>query len=587
MTPGARIGPFEVRSTLGRGGQGTVLRVVDTASHEERAVKLLQLRGLGDRTLERIRREARLLSELDHPGLVRCHEFFERYSDGVAGLVMDLVVGRTLGAAASDPRMDEAHTWAALFGVAEALAHLHARGLLHRDVKEDNVLVTERFWSEPGAPGTVKLVDFGIAASVGNPEALTVEGGFIGTLPYLAPEILRPSPGVDLDTPRRDVFAFGVMACRLLHRRHPTRLGAGATLRDHLDAYRHMADCAWGASLHPVVRACVELDPSARLPDASAVLAAMRGPSIAPWAPTSDGDRTEESAPTVTVPADPVVAFLMLPGAAAGAASPPREPLAAITQPIHGASRGVLPAQSPSFVTMRAGEPEDPAARTPFGRSQGDPSGPMASSGALPAPPTRRLRWVLLGLLVAEASAGIVLVIVGAALYATVRDRTPSRSSPPLSDDAPPPPTRPVPDQGSLATCDCNAVRTDGYPIPFSPIRGGGCGDRAEASLYTIHPFAVSTTPGGGGPYEVCFGSICLPATGSLDSTSPLRVSTAALRAGGTPFVVRDARGETVATGVLPRYDLPVLQRTLCNGFVANARGRTVRGISFFLVPRR
>ncbi len=157
------------------------------------------------------------------------------------GLVFDLVRGQPLTTLLDDARLGAAERRAILGQLASALAHVHARGILHRDLKPDNVLVTDTFWSDPRAPGGVKLVDFGIASSTESPAGLTV-GAFVGTIAYLPPEVLLPgrwparSPGAE-----RDVFAFGVLAWELLAGGHPAGLSPDVPEKAYALAYTDAA----------------------------------------------------------------------------------------------------------------------------------------------------------------------------------------------------------------------------------------------------------------------------------------------------------------------------------------------------------
>ncbi len=528
---------------LGHGGQGTVARVVDTTTGAVRALKLMRVVGLGDTTLERMRREARLLAQVTHPGLVRCHEFFERYADGTAGLVMDLVEGRTLGDLSADPRMTPEHRWAALRGVADALAHLHARGLVHRDVKEDNVLVSDRFHDDPTAPGAVKLVDFGIAVEAGNPDGITQVGGFIGTLPYVAPEVLEPLPRVDPDTPRRDVFAFGVMAFQLLHGRHPTELPPRSAVWDFVQAYRAVARTGWRDDLHPLLRACLAVDPAARPADAGALSALL---------PRALGATTARTAPHMST----VPQTAEKPGGSTESA----EPLPAGSTPAPPTPRPASAPRTPPVAQARSG-----------------------GSG---------VGCVVAGVLAALAS-GVGLVGVGGLVLFAVRDRGPAPApTRALPTPTSPPPTVAPPSQPA-EVCDCARFHGAGITMPFASRRPGSCDLRVEASSYTVHPWAVELVAGGaltsrqGRAPQVCFGRTdCYDATGQ-PSTSGFAISEASLKKGGQAFWVRDASGVTVATGVLPWYNLPATQQTLCKGFLAPVRGGIVKQVSLAFAPQK
>lgn len=246
IAPGTRIDRYELVEPIGEGGQATVWRARDPlAPGEWRAIKLLRLVLSRQADVERVRREARALARLEQPSLVRCHALFEDPRAGVLGMVMDLVEGVTLSEARGDPRFGARHWHLLLRHVAHALGYVHGQGLVHRDVKTGNVLVSPRFATHPEDPATVKLVDFGIAVADGTDERLTAQGAVIGTTPYLAPERLDPRHFGDVGVrPATDVFAFGVLGWRLLTGKHPTRLAADATLFEYASEYR-----TWDASL--------------------------------------------------------------------------------------------------------------------------------------------------------------------------------------------------------------------------------------------------------------------------------------------------------------------------------------------------
>jgi serine/threonine-protein kinase len=241
LKAGDRVDRYTLLAPLGGGGQGTVWRVLDPLDGGvERALKLIATETLPPDAAERARREARTMAAAPHPAVVACYGLFEDVATGLVGLVLELVEGRPLHEAASDPRMTDDHRQALLLQLAEALAHIHAMEIVHRDLKPDNVLVTERFWETPRRPGTIKLVDFGIAVRLGNPRPLTMVGDIVGTAPYLAPEALLPGvkPSVGY---ARDVFAFGVLAYELFTGEHPTGLPFDAIPPDFVIAYARVA----------------------------------------------------------------------------------------------------------------------------------------------------------------------------------------------------------------------------------------------------------------------------------------------------------------------------------------------------------
>lgn len=207
-----RLGEYEVLHKLGQGGGGTVLAVRD-AEGRRRALKLVEP---GDpQARARLRREGRAMAALVHPHVVRVHAV-GTHGDAVY-VVMDLVEGQTLRAWLGDARPWR-ETLACLLPVVDGLAHAHAHGILHRDLKPDNILV------EP--PSHAWLLDFGLAkplpgsdaqALTHMSEALTRTGAVLGTVGYIAPEHLLGQPV----TEAADQFALCVVLWEALHGQPP------------------------------------------------------------------------------------------------------------------------------------------------------------------------------------------------------------------------------------------------------------------------------------------------------------------------------------------------------------------------------
>ncbi len=332
---GSRVDRFELTAKLGQGGQGSVWSARDLVDGSTRALKLVPLLGVKEATRERMRREARTLSTIAHPGVVRCHGLFERFEPGVLGIVLELVQGRSLEQSLDDPRLDRAHRELVLEHLADALAHLHERGLVHRDLKPANVMLSADFWAAPRAPGSVKLVDFGIATHEHDDRRITEAGHFIGTVPYVPPESMDPRlfPGSAL-SPRVDVFALGVLASVLLSGRHPTGLPMNASAVEFLGAYRAGQLATPPEAVVPrVLSACWDPAAERRPATAAEVLRALRavttpsataGPRTEPTPPPGSATTAAAPGPEATVPASPLHA------------SPPQVPA-------RGASRGVWP----------------------------------------------------------------------------------------------------------------------------------------------------------------------------------------------------------------------------------------------------
>ena len=224
LTPGTRIGPYEIVSALGAGGMGEVFRARDTRLKRDVALKVLPATVAKDRDrIARFEREAEMLAALNHPNIAQIHGFVD--ADDQLVLVMELVEGEDLAvriarglAAPKTPGesgavpVDEALRIARQ--IADALEAAHERGIIHRDLKPANIKVRP--------DGTVKVLDFGLAksdatgpdtaASVVTSPAMTMHGVIIGTAAYMSPEQARGKP-VDR---RADVWAYGAVLFEML-----------------------------------------------------------------------------------------------------------------------------------------------------------------------------------------------------------------------------------------------------------------------------------------------------------------------------------------------------------------------------------
>ena len=207
VSPGDHVDRYRIDALIGQGGMGRVFRAFD--ERLERAVALKVLESDDALAAERFVREARMAAQLHHPNAVTIHDVGEQ--GDVRYIAMELLGGSTLrGLATNDVPWEVRLGW--LIDTARALSAAHALGLVHRDVKPDNVMVTTE--------GHVKVLDFGIARrlaitgkdGVEVPVTLTAEGTIVGTPMYMAPEQLRGEP-VD---GRADQYAWGVMAYEVL-----------------------------------------------------------------------------------------------------------------------------------------------------------------------------------------------------------------------------------------------------------------------------------------------------------------------------------------------------------------------------------
>ncbi len=284
--PGAgRIiaGRYRLIAKLGHGGMGTVWRAKDETVDREVAVKEPRVpEHLPEReranAFERMRREARAAARLDHPAVVGVHDV--AVVDDRPWIVMELVRGRSLGDALQEgtlPAREAARIGLEVLGALEAA---HAAGILHRDVKPDNVLL--------GRHGRVVLTDFGIAQIEGE-SSLTDTGGFVGSPEYIAPErVLGQRPG-----PAGDLWSLGVVLYAATEGVSPfRRSNTPATLQSVLNATPAPPMSA-GGPLAEAINGLLHKDP-ARRPDAAqvrALLEAAANPPAEPPTQAAQADR--------------------------------------------------------------------------------------------------------------------------------------------------------------------------------------------------------------------------------------------------------------------------------------------------------
>jgi len=270
---GERIGRYDLKGRLGKGGMGVVYDAFDVRLQRNVALKLLSDDVIDDvERRRRFLREAKLTAKLNHPNIVALYEVGE--IDGLIFLAMERVIGSTLR-----ERLDEAKgglpvseavriTREIALGVAEA----HRHGVIHRDIKPENIMICR--------DGKVKLLDFGLAKALErvqpsvayqSTEISAVHGRVVGTLRYMSPEQVRGT-GVD---ERSDVFAIGVVLYEMLSGTRPFR-GATNTdvmasiLRDLPVPISHVPPALWR-----IVAGCLSKNPEERYPNAAELAEAL------------------------------------------------------------------------------------------------------------------------------------------------------------------------------------------------------------------------------------------------------------------------------------------------------------------------
>src|SRR5262245_25324701 len=282
ITIGQQLGSYEITALLGKGGMGEVYRAHDIKLGRDVALKVLPRELVNEpERRSRLLSEARAAASLNHPNVCTIHEIGE--AEGEAYITMELVEGQTLSMRLDNGPLPPQDVLRYGLQLADALAHAHNRGVVHRDVTSGNVIITPE--------GRIKLLDFGLAKRFSPQEladattradtSLTQPGIILGTLAYMAPEQLRAQPA---DT-RSDVWAVGIV---LYEMAVGTRPFDGKTAYELSSAIFHSNPPPLAASvpaqLQAVVNRCLQKEPTRRYQRASELQAALEtvaGPAAA------------------------------------------------------------------------------------------------------------------------------------------------------------------------------------------------------------------------------------------------------------------------------------------------------------------
>ena len=270
LEAGSKLGPYEIVGPLGAGGMGEVYRARDTRLEREVAIKVLPEHLAESPELrQRLEREARLVSSLQHPNICTLHDIGSE--NGIDFLVMELLDGETLAARLEKGPVPMHELFPIAISIADALDKAHRQGLVHRDLKPGNIMLTRT-----GA----KLLDFGLAkgsAGLSDPTALTqsptmspltTEGMLVGTFQYMAPEQLE---GKEADV-RSDLFAFGSVLYEMATGKRAfegeTQASLIAAVMDREPVPIAQLQPMAPPALDRVIRTCLSKDPDERFQNA-------------------------------------------------------------------------------------------------------------------------------------------------------------------------------------------------------------------------------------------------------------------------------------------------------------------------------
>jgi serine/threonine protein kinase/Tfp pilus assembly protein PilF len=252
LSTGDKLGPYEILAPLGAGGMGEVWKARDPRL--DRIVAIKQLKGEHS---ARFQREAHAIAALNHPHICQIYDVGPDY------LVMEYVEGKPL---CGPLRVEEAVKLA--LQIAGALEDAHSRGILHRDLKPGNILVT--------AKGAAKLLDFGLAKLMTDSDSeatKTIEGAVMGTAAYMSPE---QAQGKSLDE-RSDIFSFGTVLYEMLS---GTRAFSGSSMLDTLNSVVRDDPAPLQSPASDIVKRCLAKEPAQRFQSIAEVKAALESISM-------------------------------------------------------------------------------------------------------------------------------------------------------------------------------------------------------------------------------------------------------------------------------------------------------------------
>lgn len=375
---GSVLGPYRIEELLGRGGMGEVYRATDTRKGRVVALKLLHPNLADDAGFrDRFMRESQVAARINDPHVIPIHDWGE--IDGLLFIDMRLVTGTDLGRLLATGPIGEQRAVAIVSQVADALDAAHADGLVHRDVKPDNILLDSRDFAY--------LVDFGLAQAA-NDTRLTATGSAIGSFAYMAPERFGNTP---VGAPA-DIYALACVLYQCIAGRPPF---GPDTIERLISSHLTATPQRLGSALDPVIARGMAKDPAARYATAGEML--------------RDARAALDGSPTAAAATEPV-----------GARPTRQAPVGAWDQtqmaPASGANAG-YPAGGGAAGYGATGHGSSGYGSSGYGPSGYGPSAPAPSRSRLP--------------LVVGALATVLVVVVGVAAWLLTRDSgTPSTAAP-------------------------------------------------------------------------------------------------------------------------------------------------------------
>ena len=283
---GRTLAHYRIVEKLGQGGMGEVYRAHDEKLDRDIALKVLLASALTDETARaRLLREARSAAALNHPHICTVHEVGE--ADGQTYIAMEFVEGKPLSEFVRGQGLPVETALRYGSQIADGLGHAHERGVVHRDLKSANVVITSE--------GRAKVLDFGLAkrlegralseVTTQSQGLLTQPGAVMGTLPYMAPEQLRGEPA----DARSDVWALGVVLHEMLVGERPFRGQTGYELSSAiLNQPPPALPARVPVELRAVIERCLAKEPGRRYHQGGEVRAALEavqaGTAVVPWA---------------------------------------------------------------------------------------------------------------------------------------------------------------------------------------------------------------------------------------------------------------------------------------------------------------